>query len=81
MLNQAARTAIEAKDYGKLRAMLVELKPLLPGNPRILFTASLPPTQCWVIQRQLWYTFGIGPEWAQFMTSSRRGFHVALRDF
>ncbi len=36
-LNQDARAALQAKDYAKLRAKLAELKPLMPGNPRIAF--------------------------------------------
>jgi hypothetical protein len=32
-LNRAAREAVQAKDYAKLRTALQELKPLLPGNP------------------------------------------------
>ena len=31
-LNRAAHTALEAKDYLKLRDALAELRPLLPGN-------------------------------------------------
>jgi sugar lactone lactonase YvrE len=36
VLNHAARKAVEAKDYAKLRDTLRELKRLLPGNPRII---------------------------------------------
>jgi len=39
-LNHAARQAIESKDYAKLRATLEELRPLLPGNPRILYNMA-----------------------------------------
>jgi sugar lactone lactonase YvrE len=34
-LNRAARQAVEAKDYAKLRDTLTELKSLMPGNPTI----------------------------------------------
>jgi hypothetical protein len=39
-LNHDARLAIDAKDYPKLHATLTELKPLLPGNPRILYNLA-----------------------------------------
>ncbi len=39
-LNHVARQAIENKDYAKLRATLEELRPLLPGNPRILYNMA-----------------------------------------
>jgi hypothetical protein len=39
-LNHTARVAIEAKNYAKLRATLTELKPLLPGNPRIVYNLA-----------------------------------------
>src|SRR5215470_14517709 len=39
-LNRAARQAVEAKDYSKLRDTLTELRPLLPGNPRILYNLA-----------------------------------------
>lgn len=39
-LNQVAREAIQAKDYAKLHATLLELKPLLPGNPRIAYNLA-----------------------------------------
>jgi sugar lactone lactonase YvrE len=39
-LNRAAREAVQAKDYAKLRATLQELKPLLPGNPRIAYNLA-----------------------------------------
>jgi sugar lactone lactonase YvrE len=39
-LNHVARQAIEAKDYPKLRETLRELKPLMPGNPRIIYNLS-----------------------------------------
>jgi hypothetical protein len=39
-LNHAAGQAAEAKNYGKLRATLRELKPLLPGNPRIVYNLA-----------------------------------------
>jgi hypothetical protein len=37
VLNRIARQALDAKDYPKLRDTLAELRPLLPGNPRILY--------------------------------------------
>ena len=40
VLNHAARQAIEAKDYVKLRSTLEELQPLLPGNPRVLYNLA-----------------------------------------
>ena len=39
-LNQEARAAMEARDYNKLRATLLELLPLLPGNPRIVYNLA-----------------------------------------
>src|SRR4051794_37223564 len=39
-LNQAARDAVQAKDYAKLHETLVELKPLIPGNPRIAYNLA-----------------------------------------
>ncbi len=39
-LNHAARQAIEAKDYARLRATLLELRPLMPGNPRITYNLA-----------------------------------------
>ena len=39
-LNRAARQAVEAKDYPKLRDTLSELRPLLPGNARILYNLA-----------------------------------------
>lgn len=40
VLNHAARRDLEAKDYAKLRETLLELKPLLPGNPRIIYNLA-----------------------------------------
>ncbi|HEX5226784.1 MAG TPA: hypothetical protein VFW44_03705 [Bryobacteraceae bacterium] len=40
VLNHTAREAIQAKDNAKLRATLLELKPLLPGNPRIQYNLA-----------------------------------------
>jgi sugar lactone lactonase YvrE len=40
VLNQAAGQAAKAKDYAKLRETLRELKPLLPGNPRIVYNLA-----------------------------------------
>jgi hypothetical protein len=39
-LNHAAREAVQAKDYARLRATLQELKPLLPGNPRVAYNLA-----------------------------------------
>ena len=39
-LNHDARLAIEAKDYAKLRDTLIQLRPLLPGNPRIAYNLA-----------------------------------------
>ena len=43
-LNRAAHAALEAKDYLKLRDALAELRPLLPGNPRILYKLAVAET-------------------------------------
>ena len=40
-LNRDARAAIQANDYTKLRALLLELKPLLPGNVRIAYNLAV----------------------------------------
>jgi len=40
VLNHAARQAAGAKDYAKLRETLRELKPLMPGNPRIVYNLA-----------------------------------------
>jgi sugar lactone lactonase YvrE len=40
VLNHAAHQAVEAKDYRKQRATLLELKTLLPGNPRIVYNLA-----------------------------------------
>jgi hypothetical protein len=39
-LNHIARDAVQAKDYAKLRETLRELKPLMPGNPRIIYNLA-----------------------------------------
>jgi sugar lactone lactonase YvrE len=39
-LNRTAREAVQAKDYAKLRTILLELQPLLPGNPRIAYNLA-----------------------------------------
>jgi hypothetical protein len=39
-LNHIAREAVQAKDYAKLRDTLRELKPLMPGNPRIIYNLA-----------------------------------------
>lgn len=40
VLNRAAGQALKAKDYARLRGALAELRPLLPGNPRILYNLA-----------------------------------------
>jgi sugar lactone lactonase YvrE len=40
VLNRGAGQAVKAKDYGKLRETLRELKPLMPGNPRIIYNLA-----------------------------------------
>jgi sugar lactone lactonase YvrE len=40
-LNRDARTAIQAGDYGKVRGLLLELGPLLPGNVRIAYNLAV----------------------------------------
>jgi hypothetical protein len=39
-LNRTAREAVQAKDYAKLRDTLLQLRPLLPGNPRITYNLA-----------------------------------------
>jgi hypothetical protein len=39
-LNHIARDAVQAKDYAKLRETLLELQPLIPGNPRISYNLA-----------------------------------------
>jgi sugar lactone lactonase YvrE len=40
VLNHAAREAVVAKDYSKLRETLIELQPLMPGNPTITYNLA-----------------------------------------
>ncbi len=40
VLNRAAKQAIDAKDYTKLREVLTELKQQMPGNPRVLYNLA-----------------------------------------
>jgi sugar lactone lactonase YvrE len=40
VLNREARQAIEARDYARLRSALLELRPLMPGNPRITYNLA-----------------------------------------
>jgi sugar lactone lactonase YvrE len=40
VLNHAAGQAAKAKDYAKLRATLQELKPLMPGNPTVVYNLA-----------------------------------------
>ena len=40
VLNRIARDAVQAKDYAKLRESLIELGPLMPGNPRIAYNLA-----------------------------------------
>jgi hypothetical protein len=39
-LNRVAREAIEGKDYAKLREVLLQLRPLVPGNPRVAYNLA-----------------------------------------
>lgn len=39
-LNRASGDAIRAHDYKKLRELLLELKPLMPGNPRVIYNLA-----------------------------------------
>jgi sugar lactone lactonase YvrE len=41
VLNHTARLAIQENNYGKLRETLVELKPLMPGNPRVTYNLAV----------------------------------------
>ncbi len=40
VLNRAAGSGGEGKDYGKLRDALRELQPLMPGNPRVVYNLA-----------------------------------------
>ncbi|MBZ5592522.1 MAG: hypothetical protein LAP39_09825 [Acidobacteriia bacterium] len=40
VLNHTARQAIQEGNYAKLREALVELKPLMPGNPRVAYNLA-----------------------------------------
>jgi hypothetical protein len=40
VLNHAARQAIQEGNYAKLRQTLLELKPLMPGNPRVTYNLA-----------------------------------------
>jgi hypothetical protein len=44
-LNRTAREAMVAMDYPKLRATLIELRPLIPGNPRIAYNLAVAETK------------------------------------
>jgi hypothetical protein len=39
-LNRAASEAIKANDYVRLKAVLLELRPLMPGNPRVMYNLA-----------------------------------------
>jgi hypothetical protein len=39
-LNRAASAAIQAKDYGRLKEVLLQLRPLMPGNARIAYNLA-----------------------------------------
>jgi len=41
VLNRVGRQAVEAKDYAKLRDVLLELRPLMPGNPRVAYNLAV----------------------------------------
>lgn len=40
ILNKASREAAQANDYVKLRQTLIELKPLMPGNPLVTYNLA-----------------------------------------
>ena len=79
-LNRAARQAVEAKDYAKLRETLRELKPLMPGNPRVIYnlaaadavlgdrTAALAGLRS-LAKMGLVYDFGADPDFASLRGS------------
>jgi hypothetical protein len=39
-LNLAARLAVQAKDHAKLREVLLDLRPYVPGNPRLVYNLA-----------------------------------------
>src|SRR5882757_1382263 len=39
-LNQQARAAVQSKDYARLREVLLELRPLMGGNPRVAYNLA-----------------------------------------
>jgi sugar lactone lactonase YvrE len=41
VLNRAAGQAVKAKDYAKLRETLLALKPLMPGNPSVIYKLAV----------------------------------------
>jgi len=53
VLNRAARQALEAKDYPKLRSTLAELRPLLPGNTRVLYKLAVADARLGQAERAL----------------------------
>jgi hypothetical protein len=52
-LNRAARQALEAKDYSKLRDTLAELRPLMPGNPQLLYNLAASDSHLGQMERAL----------------------------
>jgi hypothetical protein len=40
VLNHIARDAVQAKDYARLREALIEMRRLLPGNPRVAYNLA-----------------------------------------
>src|ERR1051325_5808446 len=40
VLNAMARAALESKNYERLRDALLQLRPLVPGNPRIAYNLA-----------------------------------------
>lgn len=40
-VNRAAREALQAKDWAKLRAVIAEFAPLVPGNPRVAYNRAV----------------------------------------
>ena len=40
-LNRAASEAIKANDYARLKAVLLELRPLMPANSRVMYNLAV----------------------------------------
>jgi hypothetical protein len=89
VLNRVARQALEAKDYAKLRDALAELRPLLPGNPRILYNLAAADARLGHAERALAelkdladagliYDFGADDDFSALRASAR--FAAVLRE-